>query len=46
MTVTIDLTSGTALAAAGRDIPIHICISGQGTNLAKAIGEFNRARIA
>ena len=45
MTVTVNLTSDPLLAAVGREIPIHICISGQSTNLARAVGEFNQAVI-
>jgi hypothetical protein len=43
MTVTVNLTSHPVLAATGRGLPIHICISGQSTNLARAIGDFDRA---
>lgn len=45
MTVTVNVLANTPLAAASRGlpIPIHICISGSDTSVARAVAEFNRA---
>lgn len=43
MTAIVNLAVDTPLAAASRDIPIHICISGQSASMARAVAEFNTA---
>jgi hypothetical protein len=43
MTVTISLASDSPIVAEGRNLPIHICISGQDLSLTRAVGEFNQA---
>lgn len=43
MTATVNLAVDTPLATASRVIPIHICISGSSSSLARAVAEFNSA---
>jgi hypothetical protein len=43
MTATVNLGVDTPLAAATRTIPIHICISGQSSSMARAVAEFDTA---
>ncbi len=43
MTAIVNLTVDTPLAAASRNIPIHICISGQSSSMARAVAEFTTA---